>query len=159
MLKIPFNVLAHNYPRRSRILHDALFREIGWDDLIHNANYENTCATRVSLALIKTGITIPGARMPIRTGQYKGRMIEPGQAKLSHILEGAAMLGIPERFDNAHARAAIGERSGIVSFWRLIPGVYEGGHIDLVSPVFQPIGQCGTDCYWASKEVWFWPLR
>lgn len=159
MVKIPFNVLAHNYPRKARISHDALFREIGWDDLIKNTAYENTCATRVSLALIKTGITIPGARMAIRTGPYKGQLIEPGQAKLSHILAGVAMLGKPEKFGNAHAQAAIGERSGIVSFWHLVPGLYEGGHIDLVSPVFQPLGQCGTDCYWTSREFWFWPLK
>jgi hypothetical protein len=159
MLRIPFNVLAHNYPRRSYVSHDDLFREIGWDDLIKNPAYENTCATRVSLALIKCGVTIPHARLPIKKGPYKHHLIEPGQGKLSHILAASNMFGKPEKFDNSHAHDGIGDRSGIVSFFRLIPGIYEGGHIDIISPVFGALNQCGTDCHWTSAEVWFWPLQ
>jgi hypothetical protein len=50
-----------------------LFQQIGWDDLIKNPAYGNTCAIRVSLALIRSGVTIPGGRLPIKR-------IEPGQA-------------------------------------------------------------------------------
>lgn len=159
MLNLPFHVLLKNYPRRRDIDHDALFREIGWDDLIKNDAYENTCATRVSLALIKSGVTIPGGRIPIKTGPFKGKRIEPGQVNLSHILAGPAMFGRPEKFATQQAPAGIGQRSGIVSFFHLVPGIYEHGHIDIVSPLLGKLRECGTDCFWTSKEVWFWELR
>lgn len=74
-------------------------------------------------------------------------MIEPGQARLSMILSRPTMLGAPEKLSGG---PAIGEG-----------GIYEGGHIDIVSPLFGRAGAlaCGTDCYWTSKEVWFWPLK
>ncbi|TFW34838.1 T6SS effector amidase Tae4 family protein [Massilia horti] len=166
MLSLQFNVLAANYPRRSFVPTADLFREIGWDDLIKDPKYENTCATRVSLALIKSGIIIPDARMSIRRGPFKNHRIEPGQVKLSHILARNTMLGAPEKYKNDQRQALgkIGERRGIVSFFHLIPGLYEGGHIDIVSPDFQRMNQgtenrCGTACHWTAAEVWFWPLH
>ncbi|GAB3437871.1 type VI secretion system amidase effector protein Tae4 [Massilia solisilvae] len=158
MQSLSFAVLKQNYPRKIDVDHDALFREIGWDDLIGNPAYENTCATRVSLALIRSGITIPGGRIAIKKGPFKGQMIEPGQDKLSHILATRSMFGSPEKFSTKQAESSIGLRSGIVSFFRLIPGVYEHGHIDIVSPQLGGIRVCGTGCYWSSREIWFWPL-
>lgn len=156
---VPVSVLVKNYPRKRAVPPSALFRELGWDDLIGNPNYENTCAIRVSLALIRSGITIPGGRMPIKKdGPFKGKKIEPGQVKLSAILSQPAMLGKPEKFSGPRAFLEIGSRSGIVSFFRLTPGVYEGGHIDIVSPMLGGVGACGTSCYWTSAETWFWPL-
>jgi hypothetical protein len=35
MLTLPFRVLIKNHPRKRNVDHDALFREIGWDDLIN----------------------------------------------------------------------------------------------------------------------------
>ncbi|MFL6672400.1 MAG: T6SS effector amidase Tae4 family protein [Massilia sp.] len=159
MLTLPFHVLMGNYPRRKELDHDALFREIGWDDLIKNDAYENTCATRVSLGLIKSGITIPGGRIAIKKGPFKGKRIEPGQASLSNILASPAMFGRSEKFATQQAPAGIGQRSGIVSFFHLIPGLYEHGHIDIISPNLGSVQECGTDCYWKSAEVWFWELR
>jgi hypothetical protein len=78
MLNISFNVLRNNYPRKQDIERPALFKEIGWDDLIDNDAYENTCAIRVSMALIKCGVTIPEGRMAIKNGPHKGKMLEPG---------------------------------------------------------------------------------
>lgn len=60
-----------------------LYEEIGYDidNLVkQNPGYENTCAIRMSLALIKAGISFTG-RLQVKSGQYKGRTIEPG-AKL-----------------------------------------------------------------------------
>lgn len=159
MIALPFRVLSQNYPRKVAVPHDDLFRLIGWDDLIKNPAYENTCATRVSLALIRSGITIPGARMPVKTAPYKGKLIEPGQAKLTAILARPSMLGKPEKFDGKSAQAAIGGRSGIVSFFSLIPGMYEGGHIDIVEPSTGGVFLCGSGCYWTSREAWFWALK
>ena len=159
-MKVPFSVLAKHYPRKRDVPPVALFRELGWDDLIGDPKYENTCAIRVSLALIRSGVTIPGGRMAIKKdGPLKGKMIEPGQAKLSAILSRSSMLGKPQKFSGPTAFTEIGNRSGIVSFFRLTPGVYEGGHIDIVSQMLGGVSVCGTSCYWASAETWFWPLE
>lgn len=158
---IQFAVLMAAYPRKRDIDHDALFRLLGWDDLIPNPAYANTCAVRVSLALLRSGVRIPDGRMAIRAGTHRGKMIEPGQAKLSAILARQSMLGQPERFGSGPAMTdGIGARSGIVSFFNIVPGVYEGGHIDIVSPLLGGAGAlaCGTDCYWTSKQAWFWPM-
>jgi len=159
MRKIPAAVMLKAYPRRRDIDHDALFRLLGWDDLIKNSTYENTCAIRVSLALIRCGVHIPDGRIPIKTGTHKGKLIEPGQARLSATLCRQSMLGKPEKFSNAAMDAGIGNRSGIVSFFQLIPGIYMHGHIDVISPQLGGMRACGTDCYWTAKEAWFWPLE
>lgn len=159
-MRVPFSVLAKHYPRKRDVSAAALFRELGWDDLIGNPAYENTCAIRVSLALIRSGVTIPGGRMAIKKeGPLKGKMIEPGQAKLSAILTRSSMLGKPQKFSGPRAFMEIESRSGIVSFFRLTPGVYEGGHIDIVSPMVGGASACETGCYWTSAETWFWPLK
>lgn len=158
-MKVLFSVLAKHYPRKRDVPQAALFRELGWDDLIADPKYENTCAIRVSLALIRSGVTIPDGRMPInKAGPFKGKMIEPGQAKLSRILSRRSMLGEPQKYRGPKAFVEIGSRSGIVSFFRLTPGVYEGGHIDIVGPTLCGVSACGTSCYWTSAETWFWPL-
>lgn len=158
-MRVPFNVLLRNYPSNRVVGRDALFREIGWNDLIKNPAYGNTCAIRVSVALIRSGVTIPSGRISIKAGAFKGKMVEPGQAKLSAILARPSMLGAPERFGSAAAIEGIGKRGGIVSFFRLTPGLYNGGHIDIVAPQLGGTLACGSECYWMSGEVWFWPLR
>ena len=153
----PFNLLWENFSSNKQVKPPELLKEIGWDDLIDNPAFANTCAIRLSLALIKSGLTIPGGRMSIKAGPFKGKRIEPGQAKLSQILAAQSMLGSPEKYTGAH-ETGIGERSGIVSFFRLIPDVYDKGHIDLVMAREHDVKKCASDCWWASKEVWFWPM-
>jgi hypothetical protein len=151
-----FQTLKKHYPRREDVTRPDLFKSIGWQDLINDANYANTCAIRMSLALLRCGVNVPG-RMRINDGPFKGKLIEPGQAKLSAILSRTAFLGAPERYDRSHAARSIGGRSGIVSFFRLTRD-YTGGHIDIVSPSTGGIQTCGSDCYWTSREIWFWPI-
>jgi hypothetical protein len=58
----------------------GLYEEIGYDldKLIEqNEGYKNTCAVRLSLALIKTGVPFHG-RLRIKSGPHKDKMIEPG---------------------------------------------------------------------------------
>lgn len=157
-MRVPFSALMKNYPSNRVVGRDVLFKQIGWDDLIKNGNFTNTCAIRVSLALIRSGVTIPSERMPIRAGEFKGKRIELGQAKLSAILARRSMLGMPEKFSAATAMEGVGMRRGLVSFFRLVPGIYEGGHIDIVAPQLGGMQVCGSSCYWTSQEVWFWPL-
>lgn len=158
MWKLSFPILESNFASNKDVKQQELFKEIGWDDLIGNPDYENTCATRMSLALIKCGMYIPG-RMAIKKGPYKGQLIEMGQRNLSLLLAQKSRLGTPEKFSGSAAPEAIGKRSGITSFWHLIPGLYEHGHIDIVSDPTGRVKACGSDCYWTSKEVWFWPIK
>jgi hypothetical protein len=69
------------------------------------------------------------------------------------------MLGQPEKYGAANMERGIGSRTGIVSFFKLIPGMFNNGHIDVVSPAYGGIGKCGSGCYWESAEAWFWPLQ
>jgi hypothetical protein len=157
MWKLSFPVLQNNFSSNKDLKAADLFKEIGWDDLIENPSYENTCAIRMSLALIKSGMHVPG-RMAIKKGPYKGKRIEMGQRNLSQLLAHSSRLGAPEKFSGSGAMRAIGKRSGIVSFWRLVPGLYEHGHIDIVSDATGRLRACASDCYWTSKEVWFWEV-
>lgn len=157
-MKPTFATLSNNYSSNRTVSLEDLYKEIGWEDLIGNPSYANTCAIRVNLALIKSGISVRG-RMAIKNGPHKGKLIEPGQAKLSAVLAEIPLFGVPEKFKSADADKGIGHRRGIVSFWR-IPGFLNdrGGHIDLVSPALGGIQICGSSCYWNSQEVWFWEL-
>lgn len=154
----PFNVLWRNYTSNKSVTQPELFKEIGWDDVIDNPAFKNTCAIRVSLAFIKSGVKVPG-RMRIKKGPYKGELIEMGQHNLTMILK--REIGIPEQFSGSQRDyvEGIGKRNRIVSFYHLLPGLYEGGHIDFVSYADGGALKCGSDCHWASKEVLFWPMR
>jgi hypothetical protein len=149
--------MLKNYASKTVVKQAELFREIGWDDLIDHAAYENTCAIRMSLALIKCDVKVPG-RMAINKGKYKGRLIEPGQARLAQSLTGPSLLGVPEKYRAKDAESKIGKKSGVIAFWS-IPGYLSGagGHIDLVSGTGVAIA-CSSGCYFNAAEVWFWPL-
>lgn len=157
MWQLSYAALKSNFPSNKVIKQPDLFKELGWDDLIGKATYENTCAIRLSLALIKCGQTIPG-RMRIKKGPHTGKLIEMGQRNLSLLLAAPSRLGPPQKFSGREFTKAIGNRSGIVSFWKLMPGIYDHGHIDIVSAPAGGIRACGSDCYWTSKEIWFWPM-
>ena len=70
-MRPPFHTLERNYPRHDDIDKAQLFHEIGWDDLIDNPDYDNTCAIRMSLALIKSGVLVPGV-CPSGKGRTRG---------------------------------------------------------------------------------------
>lgn len=152
-MKPAFAVLRGHYPKSAT--QGALFGEIGWTDLLNKPAYKDTCAIRVSVALVNCGISLPGARMRINAGQLKGRRIEPGQNKLSMILK--RLWGNPETYNSEQAaRDGIAGRSGVVSFFRIQDG--PGGHIDLVSPSTGGVLECARSCYFSAARIWFWPL-
>lgn len=154
MSRPSFKNLKLNYPDASQ--RESLFAEIGWDDLIPNPAYRDTCAIRMSDALLKAGVMLPGARMKAKSGAVRGRSIEPGQAKLSNILK--KIWGAPEIYRNeATARAGIGKRSGVTSFFRISVG--DGGHIDLIWMGEHGFQRCARSCYFSAMTVWFLPLR
>ncbi|UQV43603.1 hypothetical protein KIV45_16815 [Janthinobacterium lividum] len=156
-MKPAFIKLRENYSSVGAVEPAAMFGEIGWEDLIGKDSFANTCANRVSLALIKVGIALKG-RMAIRRGPFKGALIEPGQAKLAHMLASPSMFGGPEKFARDAAMAGIGQRQGLVAFFR-IPGYLggAGGNIDILLPSIG-VKACGTECYWDCGEAWFWEI-
>jgi len=147
-------MLTMYYPARPT--REELFIDIGWDDLIPNKAYIDTCAIRMGYGLLKAGVALPGARMKAKAGTLKGKSIEPGQAKLSNILQ--RQWGTAEIYKGDEAaRDGIGTRTGVVSFFRI--GGSDGGHIDLV--LHKPGGSfqdCARVCFWNSATIWFWPL-
>ena len=118
---------------------------------------------RVSLALIKAGIRywrLQRQRPHGDTqGAFKGTLIEPGQARLAHMLTRAALLDAPEKLGRQTAIAGIGQRLALVAFLR-IPGFLggAGGHIDIVLPS-AGVKACGSECYWRCAEAWLRELR
>lgn len=119
---------------------------------------ENTCATRVSIALLAAGIGPAPGNLTVRSGRFAGQRIETNQKALSKFL--ARRLGHPEVYKNGYeAWSKIRPRRGIVSFMGIYGRGSTQGHIDLVEPSAMSDLQCASACYWSSAEVWFWPLR
>lgn len=159
-----FAQLSHNYPTPDVYPHDALFDYIGWGDLKKNPAFLNTCAIRMSLCLIKSGVKFPG-RMAIKSGPYKGHMIEPGQVRLTNILASPTLLGKPQVLTRATRDDGLKDKQGMIAFMRIPTYVIDGalsGHIDLVQHGkilwFFDTLNCADHCYWNSQEYWFWPL-
>lgn len=144
------------YPGNKTVSREALFQELGWQDLIQNPSYANTCAIRISVALVKSGITLRGG-LVIQKGPHRGRRIEAGQARLAKMLAEPAYFGKAEVFRCDDAVTGIASRKGMAAFGN-IPGYMNGrgGHIDLIDGAR---AICGSDCYWTASEMWFWPLR
>ena len=158
MNRVSYDALQANYPRKPEISGDALYESIGHPEYAHNAYMENTCAVRVSMALVGAGVRIAPGHMNIKAGKFKGKRLEQGQARLSEFL--ARIWGIPEKYLDANAaRVAIGTRRGVISFFKLLGPTDSQGHIDLVAPKEWATLQCAGSCYWSAVEIWFWPLK
>ncbi|TFW31506.1 T6SS effector amidase Tae4 family protein [Massilia horti] len=164
-MKIPFALLRKHFLDTDSVGRDELFHFIGRPELVPDPNFYNTCAIRLSLALLGAGLPNPGV-WPIKGGKYKGRAIETMQRKLSHWL--VLQLGQPEKFTSGEdAEAKIGSRHGIVSFFSIYGDNNPQGHIAIVSvDRWGRYLRCGneidgtaTGCYWSSREVWFWELH
>lgn len=155
----PFTEMFRNFLSVPVVSREELFQTIGWGDLVGNSAYADTCAVRMSYALIRCGYRLPG-RMPVKSGSFRGALIEPGQAKLSVMLAGS--YAKPEKFQNgASAKSGVGKRRGIISFFGVYGARTDGGHIDLVDggDLASNRGGCGSQCYWGAYETWFWPLK
>lgn len=136
---------------------EDVYKEIGYNlnELTRqNPAYENTCAVRMSLALIKAGVSFVG-RLKIKNGLYKGKMIEPGAKLLADQLAHPPLFGKPEIFKPSNAMSKLNGKKGVVLFWKITG--YGGGHIDLVE-TSSMVCVCNSGCYFLSKEIWFWSL-
>ncbi|WP_338849283.1 T6SS effector amidase Tae4 family protein [Massilia sp. W12] len=134
----------------------TLYEDIGYslDALVtQNPGYENTCAVRMSLALLASGLKFKG-RLMIKSGLYKGRMIEPGAKLLADQL--SKNLAKPLIFQDArNAQIQLAGKQGVIFFDRIVG--YGGGHIDLIEASKSSL-VCHSHCYFNCKQVWFWAL-
>ncbi|PUV87947.1 T6SS effector amidase Tae4 family protein [Cronobacter sakazakii] len=149
-----------NEERPGYVSRDDLFNEIGYDAAVlikSNPGYMNTCAVRMSLALIKCNVNFEG-RLTIINGPYKGKKIEPGAKLLADQLYKANVFGKAEIYTDIRlAGEKLRNRKGVVFFNRITN--YNGGHIDLLEPVGNNMIQCNSVCYTDCKEIWLWKLK
>lgn len=174
-MKPAFRTLWSHYPQSRLWSREKLFRDIGWDSLIKDSAYKNTCAIRLSIALQKSGISISSsAGMSGLKGYMKGKAIEIRQDKLSEQL--SQLWGKPEELPKLKVENAIGDKDGVISFFK-IPGYHVGnglgGHIDIVDGrdfakqsflyfwhrTVDLQSVCGSSCYWNAGKVLFWELK
>jgi len=137
-----------------------VFAEIGYDYYAlfkQNNDYENTCAVRMSLALLKCNVEFIG-RLTIKSGPFKGKKIETGAKLLADQLYKPHAFGKAEVYTDIRlAGQKLRNRKGVVYFHKIVG--YGGGHIDLLEPLGENMFQCNTFCYHDCKEVWFWELN
>jgi len=141
------------------LLSEDVYTEIGYDYerlLRSNASFENTCAVRLSLALLKSNVDFNG-RFLIKVGPLKGKKIEPGAKLLADQLYRPSVFGKAEIYTNiAQAGQALRNRKGVIFFNQIVN--YGGGHIDLLEPQGDNLA-CHSFCYVNCKEIWFWELN
>ena len=91
---------SSNHTRAGFASGEQVFSEIGYDYstiIKQQPAYENTCAVRMSLALLKCNVEFTG-RLPIKSGPYKGKTIEPGAKLLADQLYKSHVFGKAEIF-------------------------------------------------------------
>jgi hypothetical protein len=161
------NYYSSNATKPNFVKREQVFQEIGFEAYDGNPNYNDTCAIRVSLALIKSGLYLPAGRSShiIQKGPEKGKRIEVLQHALVEVLRRPDCLGVPDFEFDFPSRGAdsnlidaankIGEKAGIISFytWPEFPG----GHIDLLYPE-NDLFECASSCHWSSVKIIFWEL-
>jgi hypothetical protein len=162
-MKPTYEELKKNYYSSNELTNnfvdgETLYSEIGYnqDALIQqNPAYVNTCATRLSLALLKAGVLFTG-RLPIKAGEFKGSAIETGAKLLADQLMKPHVFGRPKIYKPSEFIQNTNGKKGVVFFWKITG--YGGGHIDLIE-VSNLIATCNSNCYFDSKEIWFWELN
>ena len=164
-MKVAYASIRNHFPDTDNVSRAELYQWLGYPENTNDPGFYNTCAIRLSLALLGAGYPNPGL-WPIKAGKYKGRMIETRQRKLSNWLK--RHVGKPEIYQGGPAaERGIGARQGIISFFNIYGGDAPQGHIAIVSRdrwgMYLRCGNeldgAGTGCYWTSREVWFWPLK
>lgn len=170
MAKPRFQLLWSHYPRGSP---DRVLRGIGWDDMIGNPNYENTCAIRMSICLAAAGQPVTSSQgMKALSGPVRGAPIEISQDRLSRQIK--TRWGPPLEVAARDAEQQIAGRDGVVSFFGISGydvGGRNGGHIDLIDGTVNERGlfgyiwsrsieySYGTHDYMdRAASVWFWEM-
>jgi hypothetical protein len=112
------NHYSSNYQSDTYLDEVSLYKEIGYNiaDLEkQNQGYINTCATRMSLALLKSGVQFSG-RLIIKEGSLKGKYIEPGAKLLADQLSLPHVFGKPKIYTPSSFIKQVNSKKGGCSF-------------------------------------------
>jgi hypothetical protein len=149
---------------------EELYEEMGLKDFfIKNYDtYYNTCAARMSLALLKSGVSITG-RLTILAGSQKGNKIETGAKQLAdQLLKVFGNVIYQQKIVNGFF--STGDLNKQVLDFMKKPGCEKGViffnklggdsvcHIDLIEFSTASSLVCNSACYFMCNEVWYWPL-
>lgn len=157
-----YALLQEHFPTPKAVPASALFQLIGHPEKAKDPLWQNTCAIRVSLALVAAGMSIPAGLLYIKATagkyrQYKGRSLEIKQEALAALLN--RDWGEAEKFGAALMKDRVAGRRGVIRFLQLWGPFDPQGHIDLVAPDQWNRLACQGSCYHHAVEVWFWPLE
>jgi hypothetical protein len=148
-----FEQLKTNFPAEDRKI---FFKNMGWDDLIDNVSYENTCAMRVSTCLVKLGMSFPEGQIKILKGEHSGKRVEITWKKLNEKL--TTEWGNKESIDPP-TQENCKPYQGVILFETLPPdtdGNRYPGHIDVLDG---PSGGCLYRTYFGSEKIGVWPAK
>lgn len=151
----PYALLRMHFPDPFNVPAEELWRWIGHTEKVLDSQWRNTCAIRMSLALLGAGIHLPGGFLRVEAGKHRGKYIEIKQEALAHDL--INLWGEPEKFGAALLRERVGDRRGVIRFVGLWGPFDPQGHIDLVCHDEHHRLACeGGHVYWHAVECWFW---
>jgi hypothetical protein len=151
----PYALLRVHFPDPFNVPPEELWRWIGHSDKILDSQWRNTCAVRMSLALLGAGIHLPAGFLKIEAGKYRGEYIEIKQEVLAAYL--SKIWGEPEKFGAALLRERVADRRGVIRFVGLWGPFDSQGHIDLVCHDEHHRLACeGGHVYLHAVECWFW---
>lgn len=151
----PYALLRMHYPDPFNVPADALWQSIGHAEKISAPKWENTCAVRMSLALLGAGFHFPTGFLTIHAGRHRGERVEIKQEVLAKHL--TSTWGEPEKFGAALLRERVGDRHGVIRFVGLWGPYDPQGHIDLICHDAHHRLACeGGHVYVQAVECWFW---
>jgi hypothetical protein len=144
-----------HFPDPLSVPPEELFRWIGHTEKVFDSQWRNTCAIRMSLALLGAGVHLPADFMKVEAGKFRGERIEIKQEVLANYL--STIWGEPEKFGTALLRESISGRRGVIRFVGLWGPYDPQGHIDLIGYDHHHHFACeGGQVYWHAVECWFW---
>jgi hypothetical protein len=164
-----FALIKNNYQSKYSKSMPVLYAELGWDDLIKNPAYENTCAVRLHLACIAAGVNIPGTEKILK-GPFKDKKIDISQKSLSTYIRNSGIFGktvVAQYKDMLKEETDPIKGKGIISFFGLgatRQDIAESnqGHIDVfIDGYVNPHNSdsCLGQAYWMCREIWYWPMK
>jgi hypothetical protein len=151
----PYSLLRQNYPAPKDVPPQQLWQSIGYPENAEDSDWKNTCAIRLSLALVAAGMVIRPGFLQIKAGKFTNRKLEIKVVALSDFL--MREWGEPEKYSGALAWEKIFSRKGVIRFVQLWGPFDPQGHIDLIGPSERNrVAECAGACFFHSVEVWFW---
>lgn len=156
--KPAYTLLRKNYPAPTEVLSKQLWGSIGHPEKASDPQWQNTCAIRLSLALLGAGMVIEPGFLEVKSGKFAKRMLAITVVGLSDYL--TRQWGEPEKISGALAWERIYNRMGVIRFVQLWGPFDPQGHIDLIGPTEKNrVAECAGACFFHAVEVWFWELQ